>query len=117
MLTSKDLILIKKNLAYDEIIKLSNDEKLDSFNYFGKEKLLNYKVEFMNEENKMEKIRINSLEEMLDNLIDRNFTQYFIDGTFDVPKASKAKQLVTCVGYNETYDLCLPFFFALLDSK
>ncbi len=49
----------------------------------------------------MEKIRIYSLEEMLDNLIDRNFTQYFIDGTFDiVPKASKAKQLVTCVGYN-----------------
>ena len=110
---------------FDELLKkrpeispdsLKNDLIHDFIPYA--EKLLKLKLEFCNDNDKMETIRIYFLHEMLDNLDDRNFSQYFFDGTFDcVPAGSEAKQLLICIGYNETKDIFLPCFFALLESK
>lgn len=55
---------------------------------------------------------------MISDLSDKNFSHFFIDGTFDcVPSGSIFMQFIVCIGYNETRDYFAPVFYALTNKK
>ena len=53
------------------------------------------KIFIQNQGEPSESIRIYATEQMLDTLIDKNFTQFFLDGTFKcVPKGNKSMKKI-----------------------
>lgn len=55
---------------------------------------------------------------MISNLSDKNFSHFFIDGTFDcVPRGSPFQQFIVCIGYQEVKDYFAPVFYALMNKK
>lgn len=77
---------IKKKL----LLSKSNEENLDSILYYTGEKFLRKKILIQKQGEPSESLRIYASDNMLDILIDKNYTQFFIDGTFKcVPKGIK----------------------------
>ena len=63
-------------------IQKKNEENLDILTNTNNEKLMKKKITYQNENNITETIRIYATNEMLDILIDANYSRYFLDGTF-----------------------------------
>jgi hypothetical protein len=63
-------------------------------------------------------IRVFAENYMISNLSDKNYSHFFIDGTFDcVPSGGRFLQFIVCLAYNETKDYFSPMFYALMSNK
>lgn len=69
------------------VIEKSRDENLDNILHFNGTKFQREKITWQDKDGSDETIRIYATDSMLDVLIDKNYSQYFIDGTFKcIPK-------------------------------
>ena len=82
----KDFLLKLKIITrqFEEKSRYSkkNEENLDILTNTNNQKLMKKKIIYHNENNITETIRIYATNEMLDILVDANYNQYFLDGTF-----------------------------------
>ena len=80
--------------------------------------LINFKKINLKVEDEDIIIRVYATNKMISDLGDKNYSHFFIDGTFDcVPSGSIFEQFIDCVGYNETKDYFSPVFYALTNKK
>lgn len=81
-------------------IETNVENQLDNIKLDGKI-LLKQKI-ILNENEKLETLRIYATDEMLDVLEDKNYTHFFLDGTFKcVPKGSKFIYTSFFIFYNK----------------
>lgn len=115
----------------------NTEEQLDNIQVEGKD-FLKQKI-IINEGEKLETLRIYATDDMMNILEDKNYTHFFLDGTFkSVPKGiylyklildnkyylgpvkenkKNNSQLMICLGYNSTHNFFSVAFMALLQSK
>jgi hypothetical protein len=77
----------KGNIKRHLTTQKTNEENLDNFLLSNGDKFMVHKSTFLDHKGKTETIRIYATKSMLDLLIDANYKQFFLDGTFKcVPK-------------------------------
>ena len=86
-----------KTIKYND----NREEIIDSIE-LNKEKLMKFKIEYLNENNTTNTIRIYATNDSIKLLNDKNISQYFIDGTYKcVPHSiNSINVLILLIGYN-----------------